>query len=556
VDADRLATEAFCNPEKHARRAAPPVLADLEAKLNAHLARFTHGSAVNRARATVLADCRAAAALEPGLFSLTAPTGCGKTLSGMAFALAHARLHDLRRVVVVVPYTSIIEQNAAAYREAMGRDSVLEHHCNVDPTDREEVEGEAAVRLALAAENWDAPIVVTTTVQFFESLYSNRPAACRKLHNIARSVVILDEAQCLPAGFLECLLDAMRQVTTCYGVSLVISTATQPALGRRETLSNGLEGVREIVREPQALAAGLQRVRVSWPADLRTPEPYAQLARRITARPRVLVVVHGRRDARTLAELLPEEGRFHLSALMCPAHRLEKLDAIRKRLQGGGVCRTVATQLVEAGVDLDFPVVFRALAGLDSLAQAAGRCNREGGRDRGEFVVFRAETSPPPGALAIALEAAEAVLAEYGLLTDLTDPGAFQEFFRLFYHRSELDRRGVQSKREGLNFASVARSVQLIEDGYLRPVVVPWAQGPARLAAYEQTPSRDTARVLQPFVVQIPVAAAERLLQECRLRPVTETLLAVETGAEALYSAVYGLLLEPGDEVPTTPLIA
>jgi CRISPR-associated endonuclease/helicase Cas3 len=553
VDADRLATEAFYEPDKAARRGAYPPLNQVQRSLDAYLGRFAADTDVNVARAEVLADCRHAAPQPAGFFSLTAPTGSGKTLSAMAFALAHAQQHGLRRVIVVVPYTSIIEQNAAAYRDAMGGDALVEHHSNLDEVERERVAPEAEVLRRLATENWDAPVIITTTVQFFESLFSNHPGTCRKLHNIARSVVILDEAQCLPPAYLSPLLDALRELTSHYGCTVVISTATQPALGRRAALPEGLDAVREIVRDPRALAARLERVRVRFPADYRTATPFESLAPELEAHPQVLAVVHRRADARRLAMLLPEQGRFHLSALMCAAHRLEVLGTITARLKERSVCRVVATQLVEAGVDLDFPVVYRALAGLDSLAQAAGRCNREGTIPRGEFVVFRAETEPPPGTLRIALQATEALLAEHSDGLPLSDPALFEQFFRQFFHHSDLDRRAIQPERAVLNFATVAREFRLIEDGYRRAVAVPWGAGPERLRGFEAEPGRDTARGLQPFLVHVPERTAERLLQAGRLRAVSESLLAVAPGWEEIYTEGFGLLVEEEDDAHVSP---
>lgn len=555
VDADRLATEGFYEPEKAAARGFYPSLHDLEQELTRRLDQFAADSVVNVARAEVLRDCRQAASLAPGVFSLTAPTGSGKTLSGMAFALAHALKHDLRRVIVVVPYTSIIEQNAKAYRSALTETAVIEHHSNIDEWERETADSAAEVRRRLATENWDAPVIVTTTVQFLESLLSNHPGSCRKIHNIARSVIILDEAQCLPTKFLRPILDVLKELTASYGCSLVISTATQPALGRRETLQDGLDDVREIIRDPRGLASRLERVRVRLPTDHRSPRPYSDVAVDLATHPKVLAVVHRRADARTLAMLLPSEGRFHLSALMCPAHRLHQLSRIKTQLSKSSVCRVVSTQLVEAGVDLDFPVVYRALAGLDSLAQAAGRCNREGRLPSGEFVVFRAETAPPPGALRIALEATDTLLEQRANGLSLSDPSLFEEFFRLYYHRADLDHRGIQTDRAALNFATVADRFRLIEDGYQRPVAVSWGDGPARLEAYERAPSRITARALQPFIVQIPDVAAQRLVTEQRLRSVGDALLAVAPGWETLYSEEFGLAVDADDHLQQAPLI-
>lgn len=549
IDADRLATEAFCDPGQGARRESTCAsIVELARLLDAHVGRFREDSPVARLRQEVLADCRCAADLAPGLFSLTAPTGSGKTLSSMAFALRHALRHGLRRVIVVVPYTSIIEQNAGVYREVLGGSCVIEHHSNLDEVDRQKRYGPAELRRSLATENWDAPIIVTTTVQLFESLLSNHPGRCRKLHNIARSVVILDEAQSAPAGYLAPLLEVLQDLADVFGCSVVISTATQPALARRAALPDGLVGVREIVRDPGRLSRALERVAIVW----RQQEPLAldTLAREMTARNQVLAIVHLRREARDVARLLPAGERYHLSALMCPAHRSEVLRDIRHALDGGGACRVVATQLVEAGVDVDFPVVFRALAGFESLAQAAGRCNREGGLSQGEFIVFRAPSQPPAGVLRKGLQVAEAILAERGGSVRFSDLSVFEDYFRMLYAACERDAKQIQVEREQLNFDTVAQRVRLIEDGYHVPVVVTWADSQERLAAFIATPSRRTRRALQPFLVQIPHRELKALQDLGAIQEADEGLYAVDPAHEHLYDREFGLITggaEPPD---------
>ena len=383
VDADYLETERFYDSIQTESRSRYEPLKILRERLDAQLATFRTNSPVNRVRADILADCRQAAVLPPGLFSLTVPTGGGKTLSGLAFALDHAIKFDLRRVIVAIPYTSIIEQTASIYRDILGAENVLEHHSNLDVQSRWEQDEELEGRRRLAAENWDAPVIVTTNVQLFESLLGNQPSRCRKLHNSARSIIILDEAQCLPLDMTMTVVDLLNELAVRFGATIVLSTATQPALKERDNFS-GLRNVREIIISPSAVADRLRRVRITWPTTKSRPDSYVGIAAEIAAQPCVLAIVHRRRDARELAQLIPKEGRFHLSALMCPAHRQKVLARIRRRLDqrrhgnDHEPIRLVATQLIEAGVDIDFPVVFRALAGLDSIAQAAGRCDREG----------------------------------------------------------------------------------------------------------------------------------------------------------------------------------
>ena len=391
VDADFLDTEAFMDGERTGLRGGYPDLDALRTQFDRHMDSLMKGAPdtpVNHLRADILRQCRERAADTPGFFSLTVPTGGGKTLSGMAFALDHAIAHGKRRIVHVIPYTSIIEQTADIFRRIFG-EAVIEHHSSLDP-DRE------TARSRLAAENWDASVIVTTNVQFFESLFAARTSRCRKLHNLVDSVVVLDEAQLLPPAFLQPILDALNLLVEHYGVTVVLSTATQPALESRdrrpgEKPLRGIDNVTEIINDPDALYAALERVQVRRPDDLNTGRNWPAIADDIARHDSVLAIVNTRRQARELHALLPE-GTIHLSALMCGQHRSDIIADIKRRLADGKPVRVVSTQLVEAGVDLDFPVVYRALAGLDSIAQAAGRCNREGRLERGEVVVF----VPPP----------------------------------------------------------------------------------------------------------------------------------------------------------------
>jgi CRISPR-associated endonuclease/helicase Cas3 len=451
VDADWLDTEAFFGSSRTTARGGFAPLALLHTQLSSVLEEKRQSlppdksvATMNVARAEVLNACRAAAPLASGFFSLTAPTGSGKTLSSMEFALTHAERNGLDRVLVVLPYTSIIEQNAAVYRNALGAGAVIEHHSNLDPQARAERAGEeTAYRHLLATENWDAPVIVTTTVQFFESLFSNRPSRCRKLHNIARSVIILDEVQTLPAGFLLPILDGLNELVAHYGCTVLLSTATPPALERRPGFELGIIGVRPIVADAAALSRQLKRVEYHWPNPGDPPIDWGTLAGKLAEQPRSMCVVHLRADARELAQRLaqavPADPVFHLSALMCAAHRTAVLCDVRKALDGGGPCRLVATPLVEAGVDIDFPIVWRALGGLDSIVQAAGRCNREARSEVGHVFVFLAPSAPPPGSLRKALQVTSAMLAESNSELDLCDPAVFDSYFRRLYMTEEPD---------------------------------------------------------------------------------------------------------------------
>ena len=518
VDADFLDTERYMDAEKFARRNTWPALAALAPRFDAHMAELAHNAdptPVNALRTDILAQCRAAAAREPGLFSLTVPTGGGKTLSGMAFALEHARLHGKRRVIHVIPFTSIIEQTADIFRSIFG-EAVIEHHSNVESAPDRET---SASRLA--CENWDAPVVVTTNVQFFESLFASRTSRCRKLHNIVDSIIILDEAQLLPPEFLQPILDVLNLLTQHYGVTVVLSTATQPALASREYFDarqnlRGLANVREIVSDPDALYAALERVTVRLPVDWQQPTDWPTLATELTEHESVLAIVNRRNDARELWEEMPE-GTLHLSALMCGAHRSDVIQDIKVHLKAGTPTRVVSTQLVEAGVDVDFPVVYRALAGLDSIAQAAGRCNREGRLpDKGEVVVFIAPKPAPRGLLLTGENACRNVLR--GVADKPLARARFAKYFERFYSDCVLDAHGicgllaVDGRELAVNFRSAAERFKLIADEDSAPIVVRYRGEDGEDDSIDQwigllrkeKPKRWLMRTLQRYTVNLP----------------------------------------------------
>lgn len=494
VDADFLDTEAFMDGDRAELRGGYPDITTLLHAFNRHMDALGDRvmaagtlSTVNQLRAAILRQCREKAADAPGAFTLTVPTGGGKTLSSLAFALEHAQRHGKRRIIYVIPYTSIIEQTGGTFRDVfrdLASDPVVEHHSNVEVADSEE-----NAKSRLACENWDAPIIVTTNVQFFESLFAARTLRCRKLHNLINSVVILDEAQMLPPEFLQPILDALRLLTQHYGVTVVLSTATQPALTTREYFDpthniRGLDTVRELmadgpyVRSPDELYQELQRVKVELPRDWRTPVSWAALAAELAGYDQVLCIVNRRKDARDLFQLLSRhqpEGTLHLSALMCGAHRAEVIRRIKERLKAGLATRVVSTQLVEAGVDLDFPLVYRALGGLDSIAQAAGRCNREGLLKRGRVVVFIPPEAAPPGLLLQAENASRSVL--HALDGDPLDRALFARYFEHFYAGCDLDKHAIGNLLKvdsplSVNFRTAAVRFRLIADEDSVPVIV------------------------------------------------------------------------------------
>lgn len=478
-------------------------------------------SDVNRLRAAILAQCQAKAQETPGLFSLTVPTGGGKTLSSMAFALEHANVHGKRRIIYVIPYTSIIEQTADVFRSIFG-EAVIEHHSNAE-TDPNKENSQSR----LASENWDAPIIVTTNVQFFESLFASKTSRCRKLHNIVDSIVVLDEAQLLPPEFLQPILDLLNLLARHYGVTVVLSTATQPALSTREYFDpnqnlRGLDNVREIASDPDELYRRLERVRVRLPADWHSPIDWDTLANELTSHKSVLTIVNRRQDARELWKRMPE-GTLHLSALMCGAHRSRAIAAIKARLKAGIPTRVISTQLVEAGVDVDFPVVYRALAGLDSIAQAAGRCNREGNLDKGTVVVFVPPKPAPPGLLRKGEDACRYVLHAYS--GNPLDRPLFGRYFERLYHACDLDEHGVADllKVDGqslaVNFRTAAGRFRLIRDEDSVPVIARYRGDDSEVEKWIATlrkdgPRRWLMRKLQRYTVNIHRRDGERLLRQ------------------------------------------
>lgn len=452
IDADRTATEAFCNPPAAADRGrAKPSLSDLLEALDVYLNQLARGAvktSVNAVRAGVLSDGLNASALAPGFFSLNVPTGGGKTLASLAFALAHARRHPhIRRVVVGIPFTSIIEQTADVYRDAIGSmadTGLVEHHSSPNPHTE-------TLANRLAAENWDAPLIATTNVQLFESMFAAKTSPARKLHRLANSVIILDESQTMPVDLLTPTLAALKELVARYGCTVVLCTATQPALERRgKEFDIGIEGVRPIVSDVDRLHASLKRVEVTRVGKLSDDE----LVARLSDERQVLCVVNTKAHAAKLFGLhkvrrSDDKGCYHLSTFMCAEHRRDVLKRVRRRLEKKKSCRVISTQLIEAGVDVDFPCVYRAPAGFDSIAQAAGRCNREGKLTDaegnpilGRVYVFETEMPVPPGLLRAAANQARELTDTY---PDPLDPKAVEAYFRRLYwaRKHEWDKHGV-----------------------------------------------------------------------------------------------------------------
>lgn len=545
VDADYLDTEAFMDKETFLLRGHYPSIEKLLESFTRFMAeRYPSkpdDTTVNQLRTGILSRCIEKSADAPGAFTLSVPTGGGKTLSSMAFGLHHAVHHQKRRIIYVIPYISIIEQTADQFQKIFG-DAVIEHHANLDP----EEEKEEYTKRRLACENWDAPIIVTTAVQFFESLFASRTSKCRKIHNIVNSVVVLDEAQLLPPEYLNPILRTLDELRKHYGVTLLLSTATQPALSPQKSPSftfEGLTDTREIIENPDNLNKQLKRVDVRILKSLDEPVEWEELRNKLVEDASVLCIVNRRDDCRKLWQLMPE-GTFHLSALMCGAHRSDVIAAIKQNLNEGAPTRVISTQLVEAGVDIDFPVVYRALCGLDSVAQAAGRCNREGLLKQGHVFVFRPPTEPPVGHLRQAAGIGKRLLQKE--CDDLIAPQNFTEFFRELYwlQGENLDRRGILKDLapDGefrFSFRTAARKFKIIDDARQASVIVAYGAGAELIAELERRePDRYLMRRLQRYIVNLPRYLHDKLVSEEAIRMIHDGIYI--QGHSAMYDEQIG----------------
>ncbi|MCX2948999.1 CRISPR-associated helicase Cas3' [Lentzea sp. NEAU-D7] len=538
ADADHLDTGAHADGLAKPRVAAPADMAGLVQRFEANRELLLAGrelSDVDVLRAVLYDDVVRRAAGKPGVYRLPAPTGSGKTMTAAGFALHHAARYGKARVIVAVPFTTITEQNAGVYRRLLGADVVLEHHSNAELDDR---------RLRLAAENWDAPFVVTTTVQLFDSLFGRKPARSRKLHRLANAVVVLDEVQALPVPLLVPILDALRVLSQHFGTTVLLASATQPSF---EHLSvwKSLD-IRPLVDDPVELFTRLKRVRYEWQLD---PKPTLDdIAGQIADEQQALVIVntvaHARRLYRLVADRRPDVAVVHLSTRMCPRHREVALARIRKLLGDKEPVLVVSTQLVEAGVDLDFPVVFRALAPAESLQQAAGRANREGSLPGGgRVVVFDAADAAVPAFYQAGVDKTRALFGEG---RDPDDPLALQEYYRRLYMGLNVDeaRRGVviQDNRAELDFRAVADgpriagagsardrrlAFRMIDEDPVTLIVTSWdEQGDAAELLRElragERPAGALLRELRGYMVSVPQVVASAAQVRALCRPVVQ----------------------------------
>ncbi|MGI8857451.1 MAG: CRISPR-associated helicase Cas3' [Thermomicrobiales bacterium] len=539
VDADNLDTERHFTDWKATTRVRDLTLATL-------LERFDRQppapatactETVRAARDKMYDACVQAAEKPPGFFRLTMPTGGGKTRSGMAFALRHAVKYGKQRVIVAVPFISITQQTAKVYREIFGDEddrhpAVLEHHSATVGGDSDEPGYRPAdIWHRLAAENWDAPIVVTTTVQLFESLFANKTGQCRKLHRLANSVIILDEAQALPPFLLKPILDALGQLVRHYGTTVVISTATQPAF---EAIAEFREiGAREIVPDAARYFADLTRVAYEWRTD-RT-YPFAEVADWLRDASRGLAVMNTKQDALDLLAALDDPDALHLSTLLCGRHRMDVIAEVTRRLQKGESCRLVATQVIEAGVDIDFPLVLRALGPLDSIIQVAGRCNRGGVLERGRVIVFRPEGEHgPPGTYQTATGVTQALINRADL--DPNDPAVSTQYFAAFYGAVNVDANATASKiqwlRTSLDYPAVRKAFRMIEDDTETVIITDYGTDAQRKTVAALTDrlrvggpdARYVLRKLQPFTVAVRRRAAREYRDSGLIEALTDDI--------------------------------
>ncbi len=536
VDADYLDTEAFMSEGAVSRNIGEDISV-LTDKLDRFTAPWKNPKTeLNRKRSQILKYVTAQAKENRGLFSLTVPTGGGKTVASMAFALHHALTHGMSRVIYVIPYTRIIEQTQAVFESIFGKGNVVAHYSGVEyPHD----EGNEQDRRYLATENWDAPIILTTSVQFFESIYRNRTSKCRKLHNIADSVLIFDEAQMIPVPYMRPCVLAITNLVRNFRCSAVLCTATQPALTPIISEFDPDAQVKELCPEDVFADPIFERVTYRQAGKLSDEE----LGEKLSEETQVLCVVNSRKQAQAVYRMLPEEGRYHLSTAMTPAHRKHTLEIVRERLRSGQVCRVVSTSLIEAGVDIDFPAVYRELAGLDSVLQAGGRCNREGKRNKADSTVYIFETGRKvPEAIGQNCSAAMRVISRGNALA--SKESVHDYFAFLLYtlkDQQALDQKDILKKMQNLAFETIAKDFRMISGvDYVIYVLCPESESLLqRLKLYG--PSKALLRELGQYAINVYERQFRTHLEEGALEQLTENAAILKDRSR--YDSEMGLIL-------------
>lgn len=557
VDADSLDTELFMNPKQAQLRGNHTTMKELLIKLETYLRELrecAQETEVNKIRNYVQNQCIKQSQNKKGFYSLTVPTGGGKTLSSILWALRHAVTNGQQHIIIAIPYTSIIVQTASILKKIFGNENVLEHHSNINL--KEIKNKECRERLQLATENWDYPIIITTNVQLFESLFSNKRSDCRKLHNIANSVIILDEVQTLPLNFYKPIVNTLDTFQRIFGISVLLTTASQPILsGRIEGLDehasfDALTSVHEIIPAEAQLHDKLRRVKLEFTEGCKT---YDEIAAELSKHQRVLCIVNTRKDAKELFDRLSKDGIcLHLSRMMCPAHVATTIQQIKNSLktEDNKPIRVIATQLVEAGVDIDFPVVYRQEAGLDSILQAAGRCNREGKQKIATTYVFSLgkEHPLPPGFISQTNNARLNMGENYDWFAPETMTKYFQQ---LYCKQSSFDEavvKGVQYSMEELlykleaEYEKAADIFHLIDDKTIS-VIVNW-EGSSDF--YQQLlyegPSYILMKKLAQYSVDIRKKDFDKLCGMGAIEELYEGIYAIT--ASSFYKADTGLSVE------------
>ncbi|MFA6439007.1 MAG: CRISPR-associated endonuclease Cas3'' [Bacteriovoracaceae bacterium] len=584
VDADFLDTERYMNPEQFEGRGNYLSIFELKKRFNSYMDEKKSNSEINKVRNEILEQCRSKAKSPSGFFSLTVPTGGGKTLSSMAFALGHAEYlssqtgmsdppYGARRIIMAIPYTSIIEQTAKVFKYGtdndeeiverkktgkvlFGEDQVIEHHSNLDP-EKENYKNR------LASENWDAPIIVTTNVQLFESLFASKTSSCRKLHNLVNSIIILDEAQMLPPEYLKPILAVLKGLTEHFGVTVVFMTATQPALegtiGSDANKFEGISNVTPIIDNPELLTDKFKRVEILLPKDFNVRSEWEEIASELLKYEQVLCIVNTRSDCRKLHSLMPE-GTIHLSAFMCGEERSEIISEIKRKPREKKSIRVISTQLVEAGVDIDFPVVYRALAGLDSIAQAAGRCNRENKLAEegklGKVIVFNPPKPAPVGLLRKGEDACKSILRSNSTL-ELT-PALYTNYFKYLYSNLNTFDESLYYERLvkdaadfTFQFRTYSHNFNMIDSEGQRSIVVLYESKKTGNNSEKlinelkhADPSKYLSRKLQRFIVNVPIRMFERIQAMHYIEPIHDYWVQSDS---ILYKPGLGLLGNDND---------
>lgn len=489
---------------------------------------------INLIRNKIFNDCVNKASGDRGFYSLCVPTGGGKTLSSLGFALNHAKKNGHDRIIYSLPFTSIIEQNAKVYSDIFGEKTVLEHHCNFNFSNEigENEYTDRQLKYKLATENWDMPLIVTTNVQLFESMYSNKPSSVRKLHNIYNSVIILDEAQVIPNEYLKPCIKALEELVKNYCCTVLICTATQPEFEKNGLIENF--NVTEIIDDTYKLFDDLKRVEGKFIGK----QSVKDVCEKMNSYKQVLTIVNTKKHAKEIFENLSEsEGNFHLSTNMYPNHRKEIIKTIKERLKNGEECRVVSTQLIEAGVDVDFPVVFRSIAGIDSIVQAAGRCNREGKRENSIVYVFKPDEQSYLGLgyLKLTSQIGEGIINKFDdILSIEAISKYFSELFNNTTHRQDkqsiLDMIDKRKMTEiNYDFEKISNEFKFIDNIGVQ-IIIPVGEGEKLLNSlkYSEKGIKSILRKLNGFSINIPDYVFRQLIKDDYIYQISDDIFALK----------------------------